>query len=231
MGFKILPTEYMKASLTFWGWLAGFLLLVGSSGCVYNPPIAEKGIVPYDSDWQMLENELNAFQKDDLKKDDLKKVAEKEAILYGSDWQMLESGHDAFQKGDFKKAAEIFELVNHEAQDREIGRKSLYGLACVRLILAENIYEFTESLRLWEAWGQLLPKNLNDEDPRMLKPLLTHEKQVCQKKLDVKKKDIQWLRYRLGKMKKENNRLKQQIEALEAIHRKIQEKKNEISLP
>jgi hypothetical protein len=152
----------------------------------------------------------------------------------------LKDGYDAFEEGAFKKAAEIFEQLSCNPSDEDTERIAAYGLACVCLILAETPEAFDEAFRLWKAWRQLAPENLNAEDPRMLEPLLDKlernlpaddDKREYQKKLEQKDKDIRWLQYRLKKKRKENQRLKNQIEALEAIHQDIQEKKKEMSEP
>jgi hypothetical protein len=150
----------------------------------------------------------------------------------------LKDGYESFEEGDFKKAAEIFEQLSADSQDADTARIAAYGLACARLILAETPESFDEAFRLWEAWRQLAPENLNAEDPRMLEPLLNklernlpEDKRAYQKRLEQKDKDIRWLQYRLKKKRTENQRLKHQIEALEAIHQDIQEKKKEMSEP
>ncbi len=186
-----------------------------------------------------------------------------------TEMQVLKSGYEAFQQGDLKTAEEIFGLMHQQTGNRKISRDSLYGLVCARLILAEDPDDFTEAIRLWDAWSQLLPPNLSGEDPRLLGPLLheiaasgtaetpvsetdtpdeappvtteTEPKESGKKQPDksafykklikAREKEIQRLNYRLEKMKKENRTLKHQIEALEAIHLNIQEKKKEISSP
>jgi hypothetical protein len=93
---------------------------------------------------------------------------------YIAEIHKLESGYEAFRQGDLKTAEEIFGRLHQQTGNQEISRDSLYGLTCARLILAEDPDDFTEAIRLWDAWSQLLPPNLSGEDPRMLGPLL-HE--------------------------------------------------------
>lgn len=158
----------------------------------------------------------------------------------------LKKGHKAFQKGDFKMARQIFEPLSRHAAGSETKRKALYALACTRLVLAENPQEFKAAVDLWNSWSRSGPDKMQGEDPRMMQPLLfnllpsvlseegtTHAPDIQGNNLyrmffQVKEKEVQHLRDRLKQVEKENWTLKHQIDALEAIHQKIQEKKKEI---
>lgn len=167
---------------------------------------------------------------------------------YAADIRALEQGDQAFGKGDYQKAGEIYQKLSQHTQNEFISYKALYGLACARLILAESQNEVNEAMMLWNIWDQLVPKNKEVGDPRMLTPFLKHaagslsaepgkgnaipvKEEDYRKLLTAKDKEIDRLQAKLGGMEKEVQTLKHQIESLEAIHQTIQEKKKELSPP
>lgn len=84
----------------------------------------------------------------------------------------LDEGRRLFRAGDFSAAEEIFSnLQNTGIQTNgrpHMARQVLYGLACTRLMLAENRAEYLEAVRLLDKWRRISPVSLEPEDPRML---------------------------------------------------------------
>ncbi len=161
----------------------------------------------------------------------------------------LNRGDEAFKNKDYQKALEIYSTLSRLSENEKIRRKALYGLACTKLILAETVNDLNESIILWDVWSQLVPPVTEDEDPRMLKPILlrkalpgiteegvkkrsnTSKNKVTLKTLETKESKILQLETQLKAVEKEKQTLKQQISSLEAIDQKIQEKKKEIASP
>jgi len=141
-----------------------------------------------------------------------------------SESQYYDDGMKAFQGGDYSKALKLFETLSQEVKDESLRRRTLYALACIRLIQAKDPDEFNKAMISWEHWSCLAPMEKDGEDPRMLTLLLkriasckTDNKKVFEKLLQAKEQQIKVLR--------------DQIEALETIHREIQKKKKEVSSP
>ena len=163
---------------------------------------------------------------------------------YHTNLEELKKALNAFNRFEFKTAFQIYTDLSVHAKDKGISRKAFYGLACTRLILAEHIKDFDEAIIAWNIWNRLYNKELGYEDPRMLSPYLldtitpkkdnnntktTKTAAPHRKLLRAKDNEIKRLKSRLTTMKKEVQTLNNQIESLEAIHQKIQEKKKEIS--
>jgi len=167
-------------------------------------------------------------------------------------WQ---EGLQAFREGDFDKALVLFEIISESAQPEALSRKALFALAATRLVMAQTPEEFGQALATWECWDQQLPHPIEDEDPRLLTPFLLRltppgvpENQVrehqppvkkisigstavCRDLLQAKDREIERIKARLDAKEKEARRLKHQIESLEAIHLKYQERKQGVSSP
>jgi hypothetical protein len=168
-----------------------------------------------------------------------------------------EEGARAFEGGDYLKAQEIFEAMEREAGTEDLRRKARYGLACIRLILAKDAAGFRKAMALWDEWRQSMPAEMFPEDPRMLAPLLRRvppplrgagsatpgkgkagEPGPVQKALQdkeeeirLRQEDIQTKEEEIQTKENEILRLREQLEALEAIHRSIGEKKKGVSPP
>jgi hypothetical protein len=169
------------------------------------------------------------------------------------DWQ---EGMAVFQQGDYVKAQRCFEMVSEREVSEGLRRKALYSLACTRLLLAQTAEDYQAALQFWELWNQLTPAQLGEEDPRMMALLLPRlysadltktspasqsvsqplsktgnaqtvrvvRDRECEKQLRESDQEVQRLRRQI-------RTLRLQIETLESIHRKIQEKKKEVSTP
>jgi len=166
---------------------------------------------------------------------------------YDSNKATLQGGNEAFQNGDYQKALEIYRTLSQLSENVKIRRKALYGLACTKLILSENTKDFDEAIILWDAWSQLVPPKIVDEDPRMLKPLLLDKvfPKIIKKKINtrepidkneanseiLKSRDdkILQLQKQLKIMENEVETLRHQISSLEEIDQDIFEKKKDIS--
>jgi len=158
---------------------------------------------------------------------------------YHTNLEELEKALNSFNRFEFKTALQIYTDLTIHAKDKGVSRKAFYGLACTRLILAKNIKDFDDAIIAWNTWNRLYNKELGYEDPRMLNPYLldtiTPKKDKNDTKiaetpaphrnlLRAKYNEIKRLKSRLITMKKEVQTLNHQIESLEAIHQKIQEK-------
>jgi hypothetical protein len=166
-----------------------------------------------------------------------------------SELQSWEYGMKAFKDGDYQKALKLFETLSKEVKNETLRRRSLYVLACIRLIQAKDADQFKNAMISWDVWSRLVPMERDDEDPRMLAPLLQgiaslHMRaagkgkalrpgndKACKELLRVKEKKIEDLLKTLDIRRHQIEDLRHKIEALETIHREIQEKKKEVSSP
>ncbi len=85
----------------------------------------------------------------------------------------LAAAHTAFEKGHYTKARALFAATQH-AQDADLARHALYGLACTQLVAAQTPQEYAEARKLWDSWAELQNPPLKGEDPRLLGKLLAN---------------------------------------------------------
>lgn len=83
----------------------------------------------------------------------------------------LEEAMAYFRKAEYGQALAIFEDLSRTATDEPLRRKALYAQGCTRLILAQTAEDYSSALALWQSWSRLAPPG-DDEDPRMLSPIL-----------------------------------------------------------
>ncbi len=169
---------------------------------------------------------------------------------YNADWITLQRGNKALRNGHYEKALEIYRMLSQLARQDKIRRMALYGMACVQLIRAEDEAEMETSITLWDTWSGLVQDEVTGEDPRLLKDLLEQKANVKQseanpivlepkpksnppdtKAIKEKDKEIKRLKTQIKSLKSELRDLAYQLECLEAIDQKIQEKKKDIALP
>lgn len=166
---------------------------------------------------------------------------------YDAEEITLERGNQAFQNSDYQKALEIYRTLSQLARNEDVRRKSLYGLACTRLMLAESPDELSESIVLWDVWRQLEPKQKKNIEQALLRPLLMQKElpeknpeqpddsesisdanTALEKTIADKNTEIVRLKSKIKNMEKEIKKLKHQLLTLEAIDQNIKQKMTEI---
>jgi len=138
--------------------------------------------------------------------------------------QQLEFAYKAFKHRDYEKADKIFSDFYKQVQNSEIRNRALYGLACTRLITAQNTKEFKEAVGLWNKWSDSQPVQLSKEDLRLLEPCIHLPEEIRKKE-----EQIQCLNKKIDIMEKEINTLKHQMKEFEVIDQNIQKKKENIN--
>jgi len=164
----------------------------------------------------------------------------------------LEQAIRAFQAGQYRQAKISFEILSESAVSPAIGRTALFALASVKLVLAQTPEEFADAVAVWERWSSQIKTEIGGEDPRMVTPFLLRldpglkqqaaprceplpksqkGSTVVKGMLQNKAREMESLRTKLELREREVRRLRHQLESLEEIHRKYQEKKQEASAP
>ena len=146
----------------------------------------------------------------------------------------FEEAAQAFDSGQYRKAAALFEiLAAKDASPAETDR-ALYSLACARLMLAVNPDEYKKAMQALETWEKKAGPTA--EDPRMLLRALRffkppyHAREAQKEPKPAKIQDPDCAK-KLADKEKEVKLLQKQLNALETIHREIQEKKRGMTSP
>ena len=79
-----------------------------------------------------------------------------------------------YQTAKYESAAEKFGAIREQTTDPIMARMALFGLACSRLMMAEDPQSYHDALALWNAWVQCASaSNKQDrENPLLLAPLI-----------------------------------------------------------
>jgi hypothetical protein len=145
----------------------------------------------------------------------------------------LRKGEEAFFQGEYQKAERLFSAISINSGNKEYQNYALYGIACSKMITAENAEEFKNAIELLESWKYVRQELAGyRESPRMIitafnkkRHLLDREpeiKEVISKKSEaVVKKQQQ----EIQELKNTIEKLQHQISVLEAIDQDIQEKR------
>ena len=84
----------------------------------------------------------------------------------------LESAMEAYEREEFQRAAEEFRLVFAGAENPDVQKTALHGLACSRFVLATTVEEFEEAYGLWKQWIEAPGLTAPDEKCRLYGPVL-----------------------------------------------------------
>ena len=172
------------------------------------------------------------------------KSASAESIRRDVEQEALKDAVNAFNARDYERAKIGFEIISESTQDPELSRQALFGLSSVKLVLADTSDEYADAISSWKKWSSQVKSLRGCEDPRMMTPFLlrlqTSVGSLTERKgrraarevdsrliLQTKEKEMQTLMSKLELREREIRRLRHQLESLEEIHRKYQEKKQE----
>ncbi len=78
----------------------------------------------------------------------------------------------AYQAKDYPLAAKQFKSIQDKTQNKEMARKSLFGLACARLMAAQTPSQYQEAVDLWESWAKVAPASVENENPVFMVPII-----------------------------------------------------------
>lgn len=85
----------------------------------------------------------------------------------GSLQERIAEGNKLFWDGKYTEAEAMFLWLQH-SDDPDVTRQALYGLACTRLIQAENRQAYVEAVEILDLWQAMSSVTSGKEDPRML---------------------------------------------------------------
>ncbi|MGC8491466.1 MAG: hypothetical protein ACP5SH_06990 [Syntrophobacteraceae bacterium] len=170
-----------------------------------------------------------------------------QAIRRDVEMDTLKDAVKAFESGDYEKAQTGFEMLSNEAKNSDIRRSALFGLATTRLALADNRDEYNRAMTTWKKWAGEVKSCKGLEDPRMLTPFLLRLQSAIgkgaggplgekAKKKDefrgivlMKEKVVHALQWKLELAERQIRQLRHDLKSLDEIHRKYEEKKQEMT--
>ena len=152
---------------------------------------------------------------------------------------------ETYQTGEYDAAAKLFGEISDTSADPVVARQAFFGLTLARLAGADTQAGFDAAMDLWRTWYALAPADPAWEDPRLFAQFLdrlrpgTVEKALAPKpvakavadcsgplnKLAAARQENAMLKDRLKELALENERLRGQLTALEALHQEILIKK------
>lgn len=169
-----------------------------------------------------------------------------QAIRRDVELEALKNAVKAFDSGDYQKAQNGFEMLSELAKNSDIRRQAFFGLASTRLVLADSREAFDSAVAAWEKWAGEAGPCKGMEDPRMLTPFFLRLQSAIRKGAGgplgekaknedsrgivlMKEKVVQALRSKLELAERQIRRLRHDLKSLDEIHRKYEEKKQEMT--
>ncbi len=137
-----------------------------------------------------------------------------------------------FLNGDFDKALLEYEHVSETALAPEDRIPALYGLACTQLMLARSDQQMVEAIATLEQWDTEKGSAALTENRRLLILAMKHQLEVARNKIQeqtaVAKQKETLIAQQKGKITQMGafvDNLQKQLEELETIDEKVQEKR------
>ncbi len=151
--------------------------------------------------------------------------------------QEMETARALFLQKDYEGAAETFSRIYPQIEKDSLQRqKVLLGLACSRMLAAQNVAQFQGALELWESWCGNPAGSLNSGDLCIfLTPMLEkwsypekEENPDLSRTFVDQEKELEKLRSQLRITNQKIKELNKKLKALEAISQEIDQKKKGI---
>lgn len=77
-----------------------------------------------------------------------------------------------YHAADYTSSAEMFTAIREQTTDPVMARMALFGLACSKLMTAEDPQSYHDALALWNAWVQCASREEERESPLLLAPVI-----------------------------------------------------------
>lgn len=146
--------------------------------------------------------------------------------------QLPDTAETLFMKGDFANALLEYEHISETALAPEDRIPALYGLACTQLMLARSDEQLAEAIATLEQWDSEKGSAAVTENRRLLIQALKHQGKMMQDKIQeqaaqAKRKEtvIAQQKNKITEMGDFVKNLQKQLEELESIDEKVQEKR------
>jgi hypothetical protein len=172
-----------------------------------------------------------------------------QSIRRDVEMEALQNGMKAFDAGQYEQAQNTFEMLSDVAKNPDIRRRALFGLASTRLVLADSSEAYNSAVATWEKWAAEAKPAKDREDPRMLTPFFLRLQSAIREKAGgplgekekvakpdnlpriviMREKVVQALRAKLELAERQIIRLRHDLRSLDEIHRKYEEKKQEMT--
>lgn len=198
-------------------WILGMVFCLILSGC---------GVV------KMSEINQPEIKQPEVKQLEANQAEIKQLEIKQPEIKDLEAGENAFFQKQYGDAAAIFSLIVDRSKDPGLKNIALYNLACTKLVVSENEYEFIEAMTLLSEWSPSKGENGFFENPLLLIPALWKTAEVNKKeRLEILKKNkalnamVKHQNKEIVKMKQIIQNFQRQISELETIDQEIQEKR------
>ena len=78
----------------------------------------------------------------------------------------------AYHDAAYIEAAQSFEMLRAQVQDKRFARMALYGLACSKLMASDTPEAYADALQLWQEWVENAPKKFEYENPALADALI-----------------------------------------------------------
>lgn len=148
----------------------------------------------------------------------------------------LKKGEMAFFAGNYQESQRIFTVIYKKSEKKIYQNYAVYGIACTKIMAAENIEEYIEAIKVLEGWKRHDVEIRGFwEDPRMITAAVNTKTHLfeCEpeiKYVTSKKSDARVKRQKteIKELKETIKKLQHQISVLEAIDQEIQEKRKPI---
>ncbi|MFN2354934.1 MAG: hypothetical protein ABR512_10475 [Desulfopila sp.] len=154
--------------------------------------------------------------------------------IHGSGAKALLQAETAYFAGDYQLARELYSRVKNNNSEPLYGNQAIYGLACLRIVRAENTAELRRALAQLTAW-QAPESDAFLENPEMLITALNQRSDLFDCQVEIrdaiskkKMEDSNTYKQEIEILKDTIEKLEHQISVLETIDQEIQEKRKPI---
>lgn len=154
--------------------------------------------------------------------------------MHDSKEKALLQAESAYFSGDYQLAQELYSRVKENNDESLYSNQAIYGLACLRIIGAENTDELRRALAQLAAW-QAPESDAYLENPEMLITALDQQADLFDCQVEIrnaiskkKMEDSNKYKKEIEKLKDTIEKLEHQISVLETIDQEIQEKRKPI---
>ena len=141
--------------------------------------------------------------------------------------EKLDKAQEAMHEKRYEEAKKLYKSIVQTKQQPAVIQEARFGLACISLLTANDLAQYRKGVHAMQLWAENSNRNVANEDPRYLMPLLEKRGQMLE---DLRKcrQDSKAFQKRITKLEETHNATLTKLQELRREEKKLRREKKEL---
>ncbi len=141
--------------------------------------------------------------------------------------EKLDKAQEAMHEKRYEEAKKLYGSIVQTKQQPAVIQEARFGLACISLLTANDLAQYREGVHAMQLWAENSNRNVANEDPRYLLPLLENRAQTLEK-LRKCRQDNKAFQKRITELEETHNATLTKLQELRREEKKLRREKKDL---